>query len=425
MSRRFAAALAWLALTCLLAACSSTFPPDNDDAPALEVVEKGAEVPQAFAQNEIMSDAFLISTEWIDADGLRAFFEQVPGAGRSWLADAVINGRPAVERIVSAARASGVNPALLVIRMQVEASAVSPSKRPTAWELEAIMGCGCPDGRACDARFRGFEAQLTCAAQTFRAHFDASRRGEGGWQRGRTRISEDGYAVTPATHATAAHYAYTPWVLPRQGGNWLAWRVARDYIEAMRDAPPPVAPACATFADVPPTHPAFGEIEAGADAGWWTGCGGDRFCPGGPLSRGAVAMVLDRVLAPRSVTPTAPYVDVPAQHWAAGAIARLTAAGIVTGCGGDRFCPDAALTRAELAALLARATRAPLRDSAQPYADVPSTHWAARAIEALRPVGALGVCGPNRFCPDAATSRGQAAVAFARAFGLSPRSPCP
>jgi hypothetical protein len=115
---------------------------------------------------------------------------------------------------------------------------------------------------------------------------------------------------------------------------------------------------------------------------------------------------------------------VPATHWAAGAVARLTAAGVIEGCGDDRFCPDAALTRAELAALLARATRAPLRAATQPYADVPQSHWAARAIEAMRASGALGVCAPDRFCPDAATSRGQAALAVARAFGLSPRNPC-
>ena len=114
-----------------------------------------------------------------------------------------------------------------------------------------------------------------------------------------------------------------------------------------------MAPACATFADVPPTHAAFGEVEAGVDAGWWTGCGGDRFCPGAPLTRAAMAVVIDRVLAPRSVAPTTQYADVPATHWAAGAVARLTAAGVIEGCGDDRFCPDAALTRAELAALLA------------------------------------------------------------------------
>lgn len=413
-----------LLAVCCLTACADGFVTDPDVPQALQIVEKGVEVPATFSQNEIMSDAFLTSTTWIDADGLRDFLEHVPGAGRSWLADAVIDGRPAVERIVDAARASGVNPAVLVIRMQVEASVVSPAKRPTAWELEAMMGCGCPDGRACDARFAGFEAQLKCAAQTFKAHFDASRRGDGAWQRGRTRISEDGFAVTPATHATAAHYAYTPWVLPRQGGNWLAWRVARDYIDAMRDAAPAVAPACATFADVPPTHAAFGEVEAGVDAGWWTGCGGDRFCPGAPLTRAAMTVVIDRVLAPRSVAPTTQYADVPATHWAAGAVARLTAAGVIEGCGDDRFCPDAALTRAELAALLARTTRAPLRAATQPYADVPQSHWAARAIEAMRPTGALGVCAPDRFCPDAATSRGQAAIAVARAFGLSPRNPC-
>ena len=36
-------------------------------------------------------------------------------------------------------------------------------------------------------------------------------------------------ASTPANHATATLYAYTPWVLVGSGGTWLAWNVTRKY----------------------------------------------------------------------------------------------------------------------------------------------------------------------------------------------------
>jgi hypothetical protein len=418
------------AFALLAVACASPAPPAPERAFATEAadetdpVRKTTDIPTSFSQNEVMSDAFFTDVDWIDAEGLRTFFADVPGAGRSWLDGATVDGRDAASLIVEVARAAGVNPAVLTVRMQVEASAVSPVTRPSAGVLSALMGCGCPDGRACDSRFAGFRAQLVCAAQTFRALYDESKSGVGQWRVGRTTISLDGYAITPRTHATAAHYAYTPWVLPGRGGNWLAWRVARDYIAAMRSVRTVPAPACATFADVGPEHPAHGAVEAGVAAGYWSGCAADRFCPGDGLSRAAAASMLARVVAPRRVSPDGRFADVPTGHWAAGAITSLAAAGLVSGCGGGKFCPDQPVTRAELAALLARATdTAPVTPRGL-YADLPASHWAAGVVEALAPTAGLGTCAPGRFCPDAAVSRGQTAIAFARVFGLSPVEPC-
>src|SRR6185503_10451750 len=47
---------------------------------------------------------------------------------------------------------------------------------------------------------------------------------------GKTKTSLDGLSVTPANHATAALYAYTPWVLTGQGGNWLVWNVTKKFV---------------------------------------------------------------------------------------------------------------------------------------------------------------------------------------------------
>jgi hypothetical protein len=423
---RVSAALA-LTVAFLFGGCADPAPSHRSDETVVEPVDvrtKATDVPAAFSQNDLMSDAFFTDAAWIDARGLRAFFERVPGTGRSWLAGATVDGRDPAELLVEVARAEGLNPAVLVIRMQVEASAVSPTTRPAASDLAALMGCGCPDGAACDRRFRGFRAQIACAAQTFRGLYEDSRAGAGRWRVGATSTTLDGYAITPRSHATAAHYAYTPWVLPGRGGNWLAWRVARDYLAVLRDLRAPSAPACATFDDVPPTHPAFTAIEAGAAAGYWAGCGPDRFCPGDGLSRAAAAVMIARVVSPRRVVPAGRFDDLQADHWAATAVESLAAAGLVSGCGDGRFCPDRFVTRAELAALLLRAAGLPPNRPQALYADVPTSHWAAGAIEALAPTMALGTCRPGEFCPDAAASRGQTAIAFARVFGLSPVDPC-
>ncbi len=56
------------------------------------------------------------------------------------------------------------------------------------------------------------------------------------------------------------------------------------------------APATATFSDVSPDHPFFQFIEALAKSGITAGCGGGRFCPDSPLTRGQMAVFLAKGL---------------------------------------------------------------------------------------------------------------------------------
>jgi len=56
------------------------------------------------------------------------------------------------------------------------------------------------------------------------------------------------------------------------------------------------APSVATFADVPTSHPFFPFVEALASSGITTGCGGQNFCPGDPLTRGQMAAFLAKAL---------------------------------------------------------------------------------------------------------------------------------
>ena len=50
--------------------------------------------------------------------------------------------------------------------------------------------------------------------------------------------------------------------------------------------------------------------------------------------------------------------------------------------------------------------------------DVPTTHPLFRFVEALAASGLTGGCGPGLYCPDAAITRGQMAVFLATALGL-------
>jgi hypothetical protein len=122
-------------------------------------------------------------------------------------------------------------------------------------------------------------------------------------------------------------------------------------------------------------------------------------------------------LSVRVTTPTRPtYADVPATHVAYSAIETLAWHGIAIECatGPLRFCPDASITRAEMAAFLERAKRGPQYPfvaTGTRFTDVPLTHWAAGYIEQMYADGITVGCAtsPLRYCPDAYVTRAQMA----------------
>ena len=102
------------------------------------------------------------------------------------------------------------------------------------------------------------------------------------------------------------------------------------------------------------------------------------------------------------------------------AIERLAAAGITRGCNpptNDRFCPDEVVTRGQMAAFLARALSLPAPSGVDFTDDDRSTF--EDAIERLATAGITRGCNPpsnTRFCPDAPVTRGQMAAFLTRAL---------
>ena len=246
----------------LLSACiSSELGPYEDHDESEDYVEIAADIPgisSTFNKNNVLSDEMFTNTT-ITAQQMQAFLENAPyfGGMRSWLADHTSNGVRASEALVAAARAENINPLMLLARMQVEKSVVSKRERPSQRTRDYTMGCGCPDNRACNPEFKGFDKQMACAARTMRRHFDGSENGTGQWRKQKSRKTLDPIRVTPANHATASLYAYTPWVLTGRGGNWLVWNVTKKYAAAMASIQPtdPNPTPDPTQPDPDPTQP--------------------------------------------------------------------------------------------------------------------------------------------------------------------------
>lgn len=183
--------------------------------------------PTVFDRNRIVEESFFTNANAVDGDGVQAFFENTPYGTRSFLADERVGGRRAADVIVEISRAAGINPVMLVARMQVEKGLVSKTQRPSQNTVDFAFGCGCPDGHSCYESYRGLDKQIVCAVDVLSQLHDESVSGTGAWRQGKAKKTLDPLTVTPANHATASLYGYTPWVLPNRGGNWLVWNITR------------------------------------------------------------------------------------------------------------------------------------------------------------------------------------------------------
>ena len=185
------------------------------------------------------------------------------------------------------------------------------------------------------------------------------------------------------------------------------------------------SPPVPTFADVPADYWSFSFIETLFNTGITAGCGGNNYCPSAPVTRAQMAVFLERGMNGSGYSPPAAtgnvFIDVGAGDFAASFIEQLFSDGITAGCGNDNYCPDADVTRDQMAVFLLRAKYGSAYSPPPAtgiFNDVPLGHWAFHWIEQLAAEGITAGCGNNNYCPNAEVTRDQMAVFLARAFGL-------
>jgi hypothetical protein len=182
------------------------------------------------------------------------------------------------------------------------------------------------------------------------------------------------------------------------------------------------------FDDVPLSNPFHDDIITIATAGITTGCTATSYCPSANGSRAEMAVLLLKAKFGSDHVPPPPggqiFNDVPPGSFAEEWIAELAGLGITAGCGNGNYCPDAPVTRAEMAVFLLKTLLGsgyvPLQATGI-FSDVPSDNFAIDWIEDLYLRGITAGCGtgPLRYCPDQAVPREQMATFIVRTF-LSP-----
>jgi hypothetical protein len=110
----------------------------------------------------------------------------------------------------------------------------------------------------------------------------------------------------------------------------------------------------------------------------------------------------------------AAFTDI-AGHWAQAEIEYMAARGCVSGVGAYVFAPEARITRAEFASILARmAGLANNNGAAECYSDVPAGAWYRGMVGAAAAAGLVSGTSENTFAPDVPVTREQMAAMLIR-----------
>lgn len=139
---------------------------------------------------------------------------------------------------------------------------------------------------------------------------------------------------------------------------------------------------------------------------------------GGRVNRegGYIEIELDGFSEYAVMTCRVDFSDVPASHWASSDIALLAARHIVGGYAGG-YSPEAAITRAEFAAMIVRALGLSASAGNPQFSDVKASDWFAKPVAVAASAGLIAG-HEGRFRPNDHISREEMAVILSRALDL-------
>ncbi len=180
----------------------------------------------------------------------------------------------------------------------------------------------------------------------------------------------------------------------------------------------------ADFSDVPQSEPFHADIERLFRAGITAGCDPANYCPARLVLRSEMAVFLLKGEHGASYVPppaTGIFTDVPPGAFARDWIEQLFNEGITGGCTPTTYCPNAPVTRAQMAVFLLKAKHGASYvppPATGIFVDVPPGAFARDWIEELFNEGITAGCMTNKYCPDDPTPREQMASFLSRTFAL-------
>lgn len=146
--------------------------------------------------------------------------------------------------------------------------------------------------------------------------------------------------------------------------------------------------------------------------------------PAGNITRAETAAILFRLMDDASrktyYSTKSGFRDVASGSWYNTYVATLNNAGVITDSSNGYFRPNEAITRAELAAMLANFTET--AGAANYFNDVSAKYWAANAIAICAKLGWITGYPDGTFRPDKNVTRAELMAMINRATGRAPKS---
>ena len=131
---------------------------------------------------------------------------------------------------------------------------------------------------------------------------------------------------------------------------------------------------------------------------------------------GAVLSLTAGVQTPTTPTGTV-FSDVPPSFWGYSIITSMSTQGIIAGYPDGTFKPNADITRAEFATMLAKALGLNITNTTTAFTDVAQGSWDYGPVNAAAAAGLVSGLGNNQFGPYTLITREQMAVMVAKAMG--------
>lgn len=146
--------------------------------------------------------------------------------------------------------------------------------------------------------------------------------------------------------------------------------------------------------------------------------------PAGNITRAETAAILFRLMDDASrktyYSTKSGFRDVASGSWYNTYVATLNNAGVITDSSNGCFRPNEAITRAELAAMLAKFSET--TGAANYFNDVSASYWAANAIAICAKLGWITGYPDGTFRPDKNVTRAELMAMINRATGRAPKS---
>lgn len=146
--------------------------------------------------------------------------------------------------------------------------------------------------------------------------------------------------------------------------------------------------------------------------------------PEASLTRAEAAAILYRVMEKSCVdrfhAESSSFRDVPDGKWYTTYVATLEKAGVIVDSKDGNFRPNDAITRAELASMLAQFAN--VTGGTNTFSDVPATHWVADYIAAAVRSGWIQGYPDGTFRPEQTIKRAEMTAMVNRALGRDPQS---